>query len=95
MFTLHVFAFAIVVRSAFSLIEAVVAWAWSSDTPDDFFQALAVTLLVYAFLALRRVYGDSAWLTGVKLLAITVIGTVVWVGSAAIIVAKMLGVDVS
>lgn len=93
-FTLHVFAFAIVVRSLFAVIEVSMAWAWGSEAPDDFFRAVALALLIYAFLALRRVYGGSGWLTALKLLAITTIGTVVWVGTAAFIVAVVLGVEV-
>ena len=94
-FTLHVLAFAIVVRSLFSIIEVVIAAVWASEAPDDFFRALAAALLIYAFVALRRVYGNSAWMTALKLLVITVICTVIWLGSASLIVIIWLDVAVS
>ncbi len=94
-FTLHAFAFAILARTFFVTIEAGVMRISGSEAPDDFFRALVLALLIYAFVALRRVYDNSAWMVGLKLVAITAISLVIWIGSAAVIVAHSLDVVVN
>lgn len=80
-FTLHVVGFALLLRLAFSFVELV----FTSEYVTQPLQILFI--LAYTFLALRRVYGQSAFRTALKLLAIATLSILIWAGAGAGIVA--------
>lgn len=83
-FTLHVVAFALLLRTVFSFIEL-------GSLSEDLTQLVQIAcLLAYTFVAMRRVYRNSAPKTAVKLIAVAVVSVIIWVTVGAGVVALSL-----
>jgi len=80
-FTLHVFSFALILRTLFSFFELVIV----AEDITETVQSLAIS--VYAFMAMRRVYGESILKTAVKFLAIAILSVIIWATAGVAVVA--------
>ncbi len=83
-FTLHIVGFALIMRTLFSFVELIIV----SEDITETIQFL--TILVYAFIAMRRVYEESMLKTSAKFLAITILSILIWANAGVAIVALIL-----
>ena len=83
-FTLHVFGFALLVRTLFSFVERVGVSDYITEPIQVF------VIMTYALIAMRRVYGDSIVRTWVKFVTIATLSVLIWLAAGASIIALTL-----
>ncbi len=88
-FTLHIVAFALLLRILFSFVELII-------TSEDVTQPIQIlAILGYTYVAARRVYDESVLPTTIKLVVIVFLSVFVWVLTAAAIISLILRIGIS
>ena len=83
-FTIHVVGFALFLRTIFSFVELVVTSEYITEPIQVF------GILIYAYLAMHRVYGESAQRTALKFVAISGLSIVIWFMAGLVILAGIV-----